>query len=101
MRNLPSPVLLLCGVALLAQPATALAKINIGESIEWVGADSDKAEEQYGAKRVTIDIGKHKGFILEPATPPAEGARPWVWYAPTIGSHPNHSNEWVLRRLLD
>ena len=30
-----------------------------------------------------------------------EGARPWVWYAPTIGSHPNQSNEWVLRKLLD
>src|SRR5262249_47733416 len=25
----------------------------------------------------------------------------WVWYAPTIGSHPNQSNEWILRTLLE
>ena len=58
-------------------------------------------DELFGAQRTIIEIGKHKGFILQPAKPAAEGARPWVWYAPTIGSHPNKSNEWVLRKLLD
>ena len=57
--------------------------------------------EQYGARRTVIVIGAHKGFILEPAKPRADGLRPWVWYAPTIGSHPNKANEWVLRKLLD
>jgi len=41
-----------------------------------------------------------QGFILQPARPAAEGARPWVWYAPTIELS-NQSNEWVLRKLLD
>jgi len=50
------------------------------------------AGEQYGAKRMSIDIGKHKGFILQPAKPRADGTRPWVWYAPTSGSHPTKSN---------
>ena len=59
------------------------------------------AGEQYGAKRTIIEIGKHKGFVLESAKPAANGGRPWVWYAPTIGSHPNQGNEWVLRQLLD
>src|ERR1019366_8610945 len=59
------------------------------------------AGEQYGAKRTSIEIGKNKGFILQPAKPAENGARPWVWYAPTIGSYPNKSNEWVLRKLLD
>lgn len=59
------------------------------------------AGEQYGAKRTNFDVGKHKAFILQPAKPVAEGASPWVWYAPTIGSHPNNSNEWVLRKLLE
>ncbi len=59
------------------------------------------AGEQYGARRTTIEIGPHKGFILQPEKPAAEGARPWVWYAPTIGSHPNKANEWVLRKLLN
>lgn len=58
------------------------------------------ADEQYGAQRTVIEIGKHKGFILQPAKP-AKEPRPWVWYAPTIGSHPNQSNEWVLRKLVD
>ena len=57
--------------------------------------------EQYGAKRTNIEIGKYKGFILHPAKPAAECATPWIWYAPTIGSHPNQSNEWILRKLLD
>ncbi len=57
--------------------------------------------EQYGAKRTTIELGKHKGFVIHPAKLPADGAKPWVWYAPTIGSHPNKSNEWILRKLLD
>ncbi|MFO0965472.1 MAG: prolyl oligopeptidase family serine peptidase [Gemmataceae bacterium] len=83
MRKLP--LLSLC-VALLAEPATAVKA---------------PADEQYGAKGATIDIGTHKGFILEPAKPAAEGARPWVWYAPTIGGYPNRSNEWVLRKLLE
>lgn len=48
-----------------------------------------------------IDIGKHKGFILQPEKPAADSTRPWVWYAPTIGTHPNRSNEWVLKKLLD
>lgn len=59
------------------------------------------AQEQYGAKRINLEIGKHKGFILEPAQPGLAGQRPWVWYAPTIGSYPNKSNEWVLKMLLD
>jgi pimeloyl-ACP methyl ester carboxylesterase len=59
------------------------------------------AGEQYGAPRTIIEIGKYKGFILHPMKPAAAGTRPWVWYAPTIGSYPNKNNEWVLRRLLD
>ncbi len=64
-------------------------------------ASTGKVDEQYGANRTVIEIGKHKGFVLQPAKPAAEGVRPWAWYAPTIGSHPNQSKEWVLRKLLD
>ena len=56
--------------------------------------------EQYGTKRTEVQLDKHRGFILHPAKP-ADRARPWVWYAPTIGAHPNKSNEWVLKQLLD
>ena len=59
------------------------------------------AGEQYGAKRTNIAIGKHQGFVLELQKPAQDSARPWVWYAPTIGAHPNKSNEWILKKLLD
>lgn len=58
-------------------------------------------EEKFGAKRTAVHIGSHDGFVLQPVKPPAEGGRPWVWYAPTLGTHPNQSNEWALRQLLD
>lgn len=64
-------------------------------------AEPGKADEHYGARRTVIEIGKFKGFVLEPAKPSAKEACPWAWYAPTIGGYPNQSNEWVLRKLLD
>jgi hypothetical protein len=67
-----------------------------------VRAGEQNGPQQYGARRTIVDIGKHKGFILHPANPAAEAARPWVWYAPTfVGTLPNKSNEWILRKLLD
>ena len=73
----------------------------VAVSLMLLAGRTGTAGEQYGAKRTIIEIGKHKGFILQPAKPAVDGARPWVWYAPTIGSHPNKTNEWVLRKLLD
>lgn len=58
-------------------------------------------QEQYGAKRTPVAVDGRKGFVLQPASPGPEGKRPWVWYAPTIGAHPNRSNEWVLKQLLE
>jgi predicted esterase len=69
--------------------------------VAFLGGSAADADEQYGCKRTIIEIGKYKGFILHPAKLSAEGPRPWVWYAPTIASYPNQSNEWVLRKLLD
>src|SRR5580658_8143644 len=68
---------------------------------DFAVAADNKPDEQYGAKRTVVEIGKYKGFILEPAKPDSKGTRPWVWYAPTIGSYPNENNGWVLRKLLD
>lgn len=52
-------------------------------------------------RRVPIEIGKFKGFVIPPTIPAQDGRRPWVWYAPTIGAHPNKNNQWVLQQLLD
>jgi pimeloyl-ACP methyl ester carboxylesterase/outer membrane protein assembly factor BamB len=84
---------LACSQVLTQKQAALVRKLLIGQA----GA----ANEQYGAQRTSIDLGKYKGFLLKPLKLPADGTRPWVWYAPTIGSYPNKSNEWVLRKLLD
>jgi pimeloyl-ACP methyl ester carboxylesterase len=84
---------LACSQVLTDRQSALVRKLLAGQT--------ETANEQYGAQRISIDIGKHQGFILLPAKLPADGTRPWVWYAPTIGSHPNKSNEWVLRKLLD
>jgi pimeloyl-ACP methyl ester carboxylesterase len=69
--------------------------------VAGLAALAGNAETQYGARRIPIALDRHKGFLLEPSMLPADGVRPWVWYAPTIGAHPNRSNEWVLKQLLD
>ncbi|MGE3317419.1 MAG: alpha/beta hydrolase family protein [Planctomycetaceae bacterium] len=51
--------------------------------------------------RIAIRIGEHKGFIIKPSNPAADGTKPWLWYAPTIGGHPNLTNEWVFRPLVE
>lgn len=66
-----------------------------------LSAPASKGEKQYGAKRMVVEVGAHKGFVLQPTMSAAGGVRHWAWYAPTIGSYPNQSNEWLLRQLLD
>ena len=72
----------------------------IGVACLLLAGQKGMADEQYGATRTSFAIGKYKGFVLQPAKP-TDGPRPWVWFAPTIGEHPNEANAWVLRKLLD
>jgi pimeloyl-ACP methyl ester carboxylesterase len=84
---------LACSQVLNDQPSALVRK--------QLDASAGTTGKQYGVPRTTIAIGKYRGFILQPPKPADAGTRPWVWYAPTIGSYPNQSNEWVLRKLLD
>jgi len=60
-----------------------------------------KRSKQYGADRLDFALPGGRGFVILPTTPAPEGARPWVWYAPTIGGYPNANNGWLLTRLLE
>jgi pimeloyl-ACP methyl ester carboxylesterase len=63
----------------------------------WASAD-----QQYGHERTVFSLDGRKAFVIQPAKPAADGSRPWAWYAPTfINGHPNKSNEWLFRHLLD
>jgi pimeloyl-ACP methyl ester carboxylesterase len=61
-----------------------------------------QTDRQYDTPRTIITLNSHRGFILQPRKPAADGSHPWLWYAPTfINILPDHSNEWLLSRLLD
>jgi pimeloyl-ACP methyl ester carboxylesterase len=56
---------------------------------------------QYGSVRTDFDVAGRRGFVIAPAKPSADGAKPWLWYAPTlIGRYPNARHEWLFARLL-
>lgn len=60
-----------------------------------------KRSMQYGATRLDFRVPGGRGFIIVPKRKAGDGRRPWVWYAPTIGAHPNANNGWLLTRLLE
>lgn len=67
---------------------------------------TDDPHQQYGHRRTRVEIEGYRGFVLHPSRHTAPGsepgsARPWVWYAPTIGQHPNRNNAWLLRGVLE
>ena len=59
------------------------------------------AADVYGGTRKAIDLGEYQGFVLEPPKPGPEGSRPWVWYAPVLGTNPSPNTGWMLRQLID
>jgi dipeptidyl aminopeptidase/acylaminoacyl peptidase len=80
----------------------SITRCPLGFCALLVTVSPSLADEQYGVPRTIVTVEKQKGFILRPEKPAADGTRPWVWYAPTfIDKHPNKSNEWLFRRLLD
>lgn len=76
-------------------------------NLEWLsnGKDSLKGpldgKTSFGAQRDDFVVEGVEGFVLHPTKPAPNGARPWVWYAPTIGNNPGASNEWLITRLLE
>lgn len=48
-----------------------------------------------------LEIDGRKGFVLVAEEPAGvDGAKPWVWYAPTLmGRHPGKTEHWMFERL--
>lgn len=65
-----------------------------------LGATSS-GQDVYGGKRIAVDLGEQKGFVLAPPQPGPEGQRPWVWYAPVLGNNPGKQTEWMFRQLFE
>jgi sialidase-1 len=80
-----------------------LARFNL----EWLTDGKDAlvssldGRSHYGAKRDDFKLEDFEAFVIHPTKPTANGAKPWVWYAPSIGNHPSSGNAWLLKQLLD
>lgn len=64
------------------------------------GAEPSYPLNDYGGKRTDFDIDGARGFVIAPTVPRADGTRPWIWYAPTIGRHPATTLSWLVPKLL-
>jgi len=84
-------------VGILASMCIVLAA---AAALEAGTPPAPKRSTQYGHTRLDFDVPGGRGFIILPKEKRAEGQRPWVWYAPAIGAHPNANNGWMLSRLL-
>lgn len=78
-----------------------LARFNL----EWLtdGKDSPQLDRRstFGSRRDDFEVAGCPAFVVHPTRPAPGGAKPWVWYAPTIGHHPGAANSWLVTRLLD
>lgn len=56
---------------------------------------------RFGATCLELQIGDVQGFIVKPTEPAADGSKPWLWYAPTLGKYPGARMNWLFSRLLN
>lgn len=87
---------------------TSYASLTLARfNLEWLTNGQDKlsgpvaGRSDFGARREDFQVAGCEAFVIHPTKPAPGGAKPWVWYAPTIGPHPAHENAWLLTRLLD
>ena len=49
--------------------------------------------EIFGGNMAEFLVNGHKAFLVKPPRPPADGSRPWIWYAPTLT---DAAGKWTL-----
>lgn len=57
--------------------------------------------ERLPCRAVFMRIADRPAFVLMPERPKKGEPVPWVWYAPTLPSHPDPSHEWMFHQWLD
>lgn len=88
--------------------STSYAWLTVARfNLEWLTDGKDTlawpphGKSDFGGKREDFSIAGAEAFVIHPTKPAPGGAKPWVWYAPTIGQHPGRGNAWLLTRLLE
>ena len=56
--------------------------------------------KRFDSKCLNLKIGDVNGFVIEPLVAAADGSKPWIWYAPTLGKYPGARMDWLFSRLL-
>ncbi len=56
--------------------------------------------KRFDSKCLELQIGDAQGFVVQPTEPASDGSKPWIWYAPTLGSYPSGRMNWLFSRLL-
>jgi pimeloyl-ACP methyl ester carboxylesterase len=71
------------------------------------GQTTDKSTEvivteskRFDSTCLNLKIGDIEGFVVKPTVPAADGSKPWLWYAPTLGKYPGARMDWLFSRLL-
>ena len=65
------------------------------------------ARAQFGGQREDFHVGptQNAGFVILPPKPAADGAKPWIWYAPTFVGPPGRAadeeHDWLFEQLVD
>ncbi|MGL4399079.1 MAG: alpha/beta hydrolase family protein [Luteolibacter sp.] len=83
--------------SVLTTAAALLASIAMSSAAPASGVTEST---RHGAKCLELRIGDVKGFIIQPTGAAADGSKPWLWYAPTLGSYPGKRMDWLFSRLL-
>ena len=64
----------------------------------WVQGGQPKKQLPFPGEVFAIE--GRTAFLILPDTKPAEGAMPWVWYAPTLRGLPGGAEKWMFERFL-
>lgn len=46
-----------------------------------------------------FDVAGRSAFLIQPESP-SRAPREWVWYAPTLGKHPDKTEGWMFERFV-
>jgi pimeloyl-ACP methyl ester carboxylesterase len=88
--------------------STSYAWLTVARfNLEWLTNGKDTlvgpldGKSSFGGRREDFRVAGAEAFVIHSTKPAPGGAKPWVWYAPTIGDHPGKANAWLLTRLLE
>ncbi len=93
--------------ACASAPALRAASAADAEGQDTLEQKPVVRSQMFDADMVRWEAAGHQAFILRPAKPGPGGAKPWVWYAPTLladreedWKSPGKRHAWIFGRLL-